>query len=256
MLQGVASVLKRFETEGSGRMHGGDYIFLNRKLLDWGWYKDINTKTVFIHCLLKANWKNGIFQGEQIPRGSFVTSNEKLAKETGLSVSKVRTAIKHLELTGEIASKGTSKFTVITVKKYDLYQKNDMVNDKQIASKSQTNDKQIATIEESKKEIREEDIYILSPRAPTISEVKSYFAENGLKGDAEAFFNHHKERGWKTSHGTDVTKDWKKRAKDWKSIPTVQNQTPLKTRFHNFEQHSYDFEELEKKLFINERGGT
>lgn len=25
------------------------------------------------------------------------------------------------------------------------------------------------------------------------------------------------------------------------------------TRFHNFEQHTYDFEELEKKLFINER---
>jgi len=27
---------------------------------------------------------------------------------------------------------------------------------------------------------------------------------------------------------------------------------PFTTRFHNFEQHSYDFEELEKKLFINQ----
>lgn len=40
----------------------------------------------------------------------------------------------------------------------------------------------------------------------------------------------------------------KNRPADKKSSQTDK---PFTTRFHNFEQHSYDFEELEKKLFIN-----
>ena len=32
----------------------------------------------------------------------------------------------------------------------------------------------------------------------------------------------------------------------------TKNDKPFTTRFHNFEQHTYDFEELEKKLFINQ----
>lgn len=35
------------------------HIKLFRKFLDWGWYQDINTKVLFIHMLLKANWKDG-----------------------------------------------------------------------------------------------------------------------------------------------------------------------------------------------------
>lgn len=39
-----------------------------------------------------------------------------------------------------------------------------------------------------------------------------------------------------------------------RSAPRSQQKTdkPFTTRFHNFEQHTYDFEELEKKLFINQ----
>lgn len=32
---------------------------------------------------------------------------------------------------------------------------------------------------------------------------------------------------------------------------TARNDKPFTTRFHNFEQHTYDFDELEKKLFVN-----
>ena len=50
-----------------------DYIKLYRSLIDWEWYKNINTKVLFIHMLLKANWKDGRFEGKIIPRGSFVS---------------------------------------------------------------------------------------------------------------------------------------------------------------------------------------
>lgn len=78
------------------------HIKLERKIIDWEWYKDINTKCLFIHLLLKANWKDGRFCGKVIERGSLVTSLQKLSEETGLTVREVRTALTHLEDTGEI----------------------------------------------------------------------------------------------------------------------------------------------------------
>ena len=128
----------------------GNYIKLSREILDWKWYTDINTTRLFIHMLLKANWKDGNFKGTTIPRGSFVTSIRKLSDETGLSDREIRTAISHLKTTGEVTSKTTSKFSVFTVVKYDLYQTTDKQNDKQPTSNRQTNDKLTTTIEEKK----------------------------------------------------------------------------------------------------------
>ena len=69
------------------------YIKIDRKILNWEWYGNINTKVVFLHMLLKANWQDGKFEGEERPRGSFVSSYTKLAKETNMTVKEVRTAI-------------------------------------------------------------------------------------------------------------------------------------------------------------------
>ena len=127
-----------------------DYIKLSRKILDWEWYGDVNTCRLFIHMLLKANWKDGRFQGADVPRGSFVSSISKLSAETSLSVREVRTALSHLEQTGEVTHKGQAKYSVFTVKNYSFYQSSDMPNDKQVTNNRQTIDKQSTTIEEKK----------------------------------------------------------------------------------------------------------
>ena len=72
----------------TGDLVDGNYIKLSRGLLDWEWYTDINTTRLFIHMLLKANWKDGNFKGTTIPRGSFVSSIGKLSGETGLQTVK------------------------------------------------------------------------------------------------------------------------------------------------------------------------
>lgn len=125
-------------------------------MLDWEWYKDQNTKALFIHCLLKANWKDGKFEGMIIPRGSFVTTIDLLTKELGLSIQEIRTALKHLILTSELTSKNTNKYRVITVKNYELYQQANKQTNKQLTSKQQTTNKQLTTIEEEKESIYEE----------------------------------------------------------------------------------------------------
>ena len=139
-----------------------DYVKISRKILEWEWYKDVNTKVVFFHILLKANWKNGRFQGMEIPRGSFVTSYQSLAEETGLTVMNVRTAIKHLKLTQEITVSQHSKFSVITVKNYDAYQTANKVANNQLTGNQQATNRQLTTIEEGKKERKEE--YKKSPK--------------------------------------------------------------------------------------------
>lgn len=138
-------------------MNDGNYIKINRSILDWEWYKDQNTKDLFLHMLIKANWKEGKFQGTTVPRGSFISSISKLSTEINLSERQIRTAISHLKATGEVTSRTTNKFTVFTVLNYDLYQANDKQNDSQATSERQADDKQPTTIEEVKKEIREEE---------------------------------------------------------------------------------------------------
>lgn len=134
-------------------------------MLEWEWYTDINTTRLFIHMLLKANWKDGNFKGTTVSRGSFVSSIGKLAGETGLTEREIRTAISHLKKTGEVTSKATNKYTVFTVVKYDLYQTSDKQNDSQETSKRHSNDILTPTIEEKKegKKERREEIHPLYP---------------------------------------------------------------------------------------------
>lgn len=146
----------------------GNFIKIDRKILDWEWWSDINTYRLFTYMLLKANWKDGSFKGVDVPRGSFVSSISKLSVETNLTVDEVRTALKHLKSTKEITSKSRSKFTVFTVNNYNLYQGNPEQLPEQIPSNSQADTKQapstshpipdlFPTIEEGKNTRKEED---------------------------------------------------------------------------------------------------
>ena len=110
-------------------MAEGGYIKLHRSMLDWEWYGNINVKILFLHCLLKANWKPGRFQGVDIPKGAFATSYTSLASETGLSERQIRTALSNLRATGELTLKRHPKFSVITIKNYSLYQSADTQTD-------------------------------------------------------------------------------------------------------------------------------
>lgn len=107
----------------------GGYIKLHRKMLDWGWYDDLNVRIVFFHLLLKANFKDTEWKGISLKRGQLVTSRPHLAGETGLSERQVRTALAKLKTTGEIDAQATNNYTIITVNNYAKYQCEDRVTD-------------------------------------------------------------------------------------------------------------------------------
>ena len=91
-------------------------------MLSWEWYDDPPTMVVYVHLILSANIDNVIWHGIEIPRGSLISSYAKIAKRTGLSIQQTRTAISHLETTGEITRLPYPKFTVFTLKNYDKFQ--------------------------------------------------------------------------------------------------------------------------------------
>lgn len=98
------------------------YIKLHRKLLNWEWIENPNVLSIFVICLLKANHKANTWQGIEVPAGSFITSYEKLSAISGLSIKQVRTALDKLKKTGELASKSTSRYSIISIKNWELYQ--------------------------------------------------------------------------------------------------------------------------------------
>lgn len=128
----------------------GSFIKLDRKILQWGWYTNVCTKTLFLHCLLMANWKPGEFQGVRCERGQLITSLESLSRQTGLTVRQVRTALKHLETTGEVTKRTTSKFTLLTVNRYDYYQGDGAFPGRRETKERQGTGKQTTTIKERK----------------------------------------------------------------------------------------------------------
>lgn len=135
------------------------FIKLPRTILEWQWYDDINTTKLMVHLLLKANFQSKQWRGHLILPNQLITSYEKLAIETGLTVSKVRTAISKLKRSNDIRTQPHNKFTKIEICAPFFI---DIQNDNQIALNKQTNDKPVTTtknakeIEKIKKEFKEE----------------------------------------------------------------------------------------------------
>ena len=158
-------------------MHPKGFVKFDRKIKEWGWYTDVKTFKLFFHLIISANFVDGYFLGVPIKRGQLPKSIEHLAAETGLTCSEVRTAIKHLESTGEITTKSQTKFTVFTIVNYSIYQakdksfSNDLAND--LATKSQTFDEHLTNESQQykndkndKNKKNDKNIYI-PPLSPT-----------------------------------------------------------------------------------------
>lgn len=120
------------------------YIKLHRKMLDWGWYHDSKVKDLFIHLLLTANFKESKFEDMTIYPGQILTSIEALARATKLSTKNVRTALEKMEKSKILAKQSTSRFTLITIENWALYQGDEIKTANETANEWQTNGKRTA----------------------------------------------------------------------------------------------------------------
>jgi len=209
--------------------NGNGYIKLHRKFLEWQWYSDGNTKSVFIHCLLSANYQETKWKNEVIPIGAFITSAEKLGAEIGLSRQQIRRAFFNLQTTNEITIKSTNKYTIVYVQNWAKYQIDAVDGNQQknkqktpnSTNKQPTNNQQTTTDKEIKKERIEEikkstkgDMGADAPfYHPTLEEVRAYCKERNNNVDPETWFHHYDGNGWKV--GKNPMKKWKSAIITW-----------------------------------------
>lgn len=195
------------------------FVKLDRNILEWRWYKDQNTKALFIHLLLKANIRPHGFRTVTINRGELATSYASLAAETGLSIQNVRTALAHLETTGEVTRKQHSKFVVISIPQYDLYQSqltgNQQATNTQLTGNQQQskNDKKgIYTYPQERENRARAEV------PASAGDVATFVLDNNLDVDPDAFWNYYEANGWVTKAGTPV-RNWKALCRTWHGKP-------------------------------------
>lgn len=130
------------------------FIKIHRKLLEWEWYDDNNVKVLFLHLLLKANYKDKKYRGETLKAGTVLTGRDILAKELSLSVQQLRTALQKLEATNEITIKTSSKGTNIQIVNYKKYQ----VATSKATNEQPANNQRVTTNKKEKKEKKEKNV--------------------------------------------------------------------------------------------------
>lgn len=112
----------------------------------WGWYKDQNTKDVFLHLLLEACYEPCFYRSVSLEVGQVAMTVAEISEKTGISVQSVRTSLNRLKSTNEITIETTNKFSIITLLNYSDYQgtnkqsNNQLTNDQQTTNKQLTND--------------------------------------------------------------------------------------------------------------------
>ena len=114
------------------------WISLYRKIQEhWLWTKrrKFSQFEAWISLLFKANFKDTkIMIGDnviEIKKGSFITSEVKLAEEWKWDRSTVRKFLKTLEEQKMIQKNSTSKYTSISIENWDLYQNTQQQNRQQ-----------------------------------------------------------------------------------------------------------------------------
>ncbi len=228
----------------------GEYIKLYRKLINWEWYQDINTKTLFLHLLLKANWKEGSWQGINYKRGQLITSMNTLAAETGLTFEQTRTAIKHLKSTGEITYKKIAKGGLITIVEYNRFQDNPTQKQQKTHTETQSETTEATHEPQQYKNIKEDkEIKNNNSRfvAPSVEEVREYCRERNNSIDADEFVNFYQANGWVQGKGKPI-KDWKACVRTWENNRKQNN--IVKNKAQDFPQRTYtddEYHEMEMR---------
>jgi len=170
------------------------HIKVWRKITEWEWYTKNNMLHIFLHLLLKANYTDKRWRGIDIKRGQYWTSLKQLSTETGISEQSVRTALKNLELSGELTSKPTNEGRLLTLNNYEIYNMDEKTANKRtnkqtnkpLTNDQQTPNKPLTTTnkdnkEKEGKELKENNIYIAPLNLPSKDTVLKTYLEIAVK---------------------------------------------------------------------------
>lgn len=125
------------------------FVKLYRSILHAGWLKNHNLVVFWLYCLLKASHKeHEVLVGNQkvvLKPGQFIFGREKAALETGLSPRNIRTCMKRLSLMQNLTIQPTSRYSIVTVERWELYQGRESEVTSKTTSKRPASDQQVTS---------------------------------------------------------------------------------------------------------------
>ncbi len=127
------------------------FIKIDRKMIQWNWYRDIKVKSVFQHCLLRANYEKTEVMGHVLLPGQFIASLGNFSYENGTTLKETRTAFEKLKKSGEITTKIIKKGLVVTVCNWLSYQSKNDIEGTPKARQGHAKGTPRATVKEDKK---------------------------------------------------------------------------------------------------------
>lgn len=137
------------------------YIKLHRKVLDSAVYKESDYLSVWVHCLMRAGYKDKemIYNNRKliIKRGQFIISRKKMAKETGVQESKVERVLKYLKSEQMIEQQNLHTSRLITIINYDKYQSHEQVDEQPVNSQRTASEQPVNTIKKDKKDKKDKN---------------------------------------------------------------------------------------------------
>tara|TARA_R100000655_G_scaffold108800_1_gene161542 strand:+ start:142 stop:1239 length:1098 start_codon:yes stop_codon:yes gene_type:complete len=154
------------------------FIKLHRSIIDWEWYQDKNTRLVFIHLLLTANYTAKPWRGQIIERGQLITSIKKLSHAVGLTTQQTRRALKNIQKSKEVTIKTTNKFTLLTIDNYNTYQDSTICENKQ-------NNKQTTNKRTNKEQTTQQQLNNKRINKEKVIKKENNFLSNSVNGQTE-----------------------------------------------------------------------
>ena len=101
-----------------------NFIKLDRRILDNRVMKDSLSFHLFVYCILMAEWQTVNDNGVTVPRGSFMTTTNEIAKDLHCSYRNVRTRLRNLSRieAGYLTNQRIGNRLMVTVVHYDKWQ--------------------------------------------------------------------------------------------------------------------------------------
>lgn len=227
------------------RQENNGFITLSRQLLDWRFAQFPYALALWVQLIARANWRDGWFMGERIPRGSLATSMANLADHTGMDERTVRRWLKKFEEDGQITRKATNRFTIINITNYRAFQ--DIPEERVSERLSEQMSEQVSnqmpervseqvsnnrTKKQSNKETKKQ--YLSLRARPEREEVESYIFEKNLSVNADDFLLYYNENGWTGSDGEPL-KSWKSALISWNKKEKKKSEQKKGLSFYDIE---------------------
>ena len=188
----------------------GNWIKVNRQILESNVFEDAKTFKVFMWILLNANYKKRtLLNGLTLNAGQLCTSRERIATACNMHPSSVSRVLTRLKRCNSIAQKANSRGSVIEVINWGVFQHVDSTPE-QLTNSKRTASEQLANTEEESKKERTLNICPQSDGLQTV---------NGSKG--RAAYSEEFEQFWQTFPSRRKTKKRKAFADFKKAIKRV-----------------------------------